>query len=235
MLRTVQDSYAVDTRVRLVIVEEDPLLRAGVNSIMKLSSRIEVVGDASSIRQVLANVPEIRPDVLVVGSGSLRNQLNITIPHSSGERHELSLVAVLDPADQGSLRNALMSSVRGFVDRNSCDNDLINGVLEAYSGRTYVSSAIAEAIIGWILMRIEREPVSGVDVERLLTRRELEILGALGKGLTNTAIARQLCISEATVRSHTYHILTKLNLRTRTEAVLIGHAYPILQGRQQES
>lgn len=213
--------------VRLMVVDEDPILRAGIRSIMRPYSEIEVVGDFDSMLHAAARAPWARPSVVLVGTRHLDDQFDDTLQHLAGFLPDRvrAVLTVMDAHDQVALRSAVMHSVRGFVDRNTCHEDLGQAVLDVHDGRTYLSSSIAETLVGWVATWIDREQIPLTEIDRTLTERELEILAALGDGITNTAIARRLHIQEATVRSHVYHILGKLNLRTRTEAVLAGYSY----------
>lgn len=213
--------------IRLMVVDEDPILRAGIRSIMHPYPEIEVVGDFDSMRRAAARAPQARPNVLLVGPRHLDDQFDDTLQHLVGFRPDRgpAVLTVVHAHDQVALRSAVMRSVRGFVDRNTSHEDLGQAVLDVHNGRTYLSSSIAETLVGWVATWIDREQIPLTEIERTLTERELEILAALGDGITNTAIARRLHVREATVRSHVYHILSKLNLRTRTEAVLAGYSY----------
>jgi DNA-binding NarL/FixJ family response regulator len=208
--------------VRLAIIDRDPLLRNGIRSMMEAHPRIMVTGDFDSVRG--AGLSSARPEVLLVGADLLDDQLPGAIRQVRHDRPP-AVVTVMEPGDQWVMRSAVMCSVRGFVDRNTSHEDLSVAVQEVHKGHTFLSSAIAEKLIGWMTTRIRSAPISVAEVEQALTERELEVLRALGDGITNTMIARRLDIQEGTVRSHTYRILTKLNLRTRTEAVLVGHTY----------
>jgi DNA-binding NarL/FixJ family response regulator len=216
-----------NANVRLMVVDKDPILRAGIRSIMRPYSEIEVVGDFDSMRHAAARAPWVRPNVLLVGPRHLDDQFDDTLQHLVSFRPDRvrAVLTVVHAHDQVALSSAIMRSVRGFVDRNTCHEDLGQAVLDVHDGRTYLSSSIAETLVGWVATWIDREQIPLTEIDRTLTQRELEILAALGDGITNTAIARRLHIQEATVRSHVYHILSKLNLRTRTEAVLAGYSY----------
>jgi DNA-binding NarL/FixJ family response regulator len=210
-----------------MVVDEDPILRAGIRSIVHPYPEIEVVGDFDSLREVVARAPQARPNVLLVGPRHLDDQLDGALRHLVSFRPDRvrAVLTVLYAHDQVALRSAVMRSVRGFVDRNTSHEDLGKAVLDVHEGRTSLSTSIAETLVGWVATWIDREQIPLTEIERMLTERELSILAALGDGITNTAIARRLHIQEATVRSHVYHILGKLNLRTRTEAVLAGYSY----------
>jgi DNA-binding NarL/FixJ family response regulator len=217
----------VGGQVRVVVLERDPLLRAGIRSIMQAQPRIQVVGAFESSRHAAAGIPATPPSVVLAAAECLDEGYRTAMDHLArgGQRREPGLVAMLSAADDATLWQALGCSARGYVDRGTADVDLNRAVLEVHGGGTYLSSSIADSLVRWAAARIGHEPVSRAEVERALTRRELEIFVALGDGITNTAIARRLHIQETTVRSHIYHILVKLRLRTRTEAVLAGHGY----------
>ncbi|WP_327367122.1 response regulator transcription factor [Streptomyces sp. NBC_01217] len=212
--------------IRLAIMEEDPLIRAGVSSIVRSHTGIEVVDDVDlSWRAMTA--PRADVDVLLVGGELLSDAFIQALAQGNCDRPdaEVGLVAVLQANDTATLRSAVMSSARGFVDRGTSHKDIGPAVREVYEGRTYLSSSIAATLVSWAARWAHREQLPVPKIEAALTERELQILEALGDGMTNTAIARRLNIQEATVRSHTYHILNKLNLSTRTEAALAGHSY----------
>lgn len=211
---------------RVVTVERDPLLRAGIRAILDAQDEIQVVGEYDGVpRESLTDRPV---DVLLLGSEHLSPTLKSLVPRMA-ERwpgHDLAVVAIVRPGDHESLRAALRYVAQCYVDRDACHRDLVDAVRAAHAARTYLSSSIATIVVEW-MARAGREPVPSTRVEHELTEREIEIFVALGDGMSNTAIARRLRIKEATVRSHIYHILEKLDLRTRTEAVLAGHGYTV--------
>ncbi|MGW3107981.1 LuxR C-terminal-related transcriptional regulator [Streptomyces sp. NPDC001100] len=216
---------ATDRPVHLVVLDEDPILRAGIRAILDSFSRIEITADFASVRQAFAQPLRARPDVLLIGADCLQDRSGASLTEQFLPGASPALVILMQPDDAVTLRRAVKYAVRGFVDRNTSQRDLGTAVLEAHEGRTYLSASIAEVLVGWTADGLRREHLSLPQVEDVLTERELEVLEALGHGVTNTVIAHRLHVQEATVRSHVYHILTKLNLRTRTEAVLLGHSY----------
>jgi len=216
----------VTPTVRLAIVDPDALLRVGLRSILEPDPWIDIIGDFESVRQLCSSAPAAQPDVLVMSAQRLDDQFNAVLSTltRSDNRGAVAIVSIMQP-DPATLRRTLRPAVRGFVDRNTSHRDLREAVMEVIDGHIYLSPTIAEVLVGWMAERVSQEPVPVGEIERQLTDRELQVLQAMGDGITNTAIARRFRIQEATVRSHIYHILSKLNLRTRTEAVLAGHYY----------
>jgi DNA-binding NarL/FixJ family response regulator len=214
--------------VRVAVLEQDPLLRAGLGSVLGADPAITVVTGPGTGRGDAGIPPSPRPDLLVVGGVWLRE--GCPAPRDPARTQHpwygLPMVVVLDAGDWTTLRYAVTTkSVRGFVDRNTSHEDLAPAVRDAGAGRTFLSSSVARSVVEWMATRMDHEPASFPQVETVLTGREMEIFEAMGHGITNNVIARRLGIQEATVRSHVYRILTKLNLRTRTEAALAAYKY----------
>ncbi|MER6346066.1 LuxR C-terminal-related transcriptional regulator [Streptomyces sp. NPDC001595] len=219
----VAEAHPASDLVRTVIIHDDPLQRAGIRSLAQASSVIDVVGDYGSVHAFTGGVR--RPDVLLVGARQLPDRPEAVVPAAgrTGEGRSPAVVVVMRPDDTRALRSAVMQTVHGYVDPCTGEQDIGVAVLAASRGRTFLSSSIAEVLVGWAASRLTRQRVSPSEALEELTAREREVLVALGEGITNAQIARRLYIQEATVRSHVYHILTKLGLGTRTEAVLLGH------------
>lgn len=220
------DTPRADAPVRLIVLDHDPLVRAGLQSVLQSNPRIDIVAECESLGQVPGASLSSRPEVMVTSAHQLGQRFRAAYRQSPVLReHPPALVTVMASDDAAALYDAVRCDVRGFVDRAASHQDLAPAVLVARAGGTYLSPTIAAAVIRWVSSRIEQERMPSTQVEQTLTDRELEVLKALGEGVTNIAIARRLRISEATVRSHTYHILAKLGLTTRTEAALIGQSY----------
>jgi DNA-binding NarL/FixJ family response regulator len=226
MTATALDLSPTQVAVRLAILDRDPLVRAGLRSLLQTDPRSVVVGDFDSVLQVGGPAMRSCPDVLIVGADQLGERFRIDYNQSPVMRERLPpLISVMVADDSGALHAAITCTVRGYVDRATVQDDLTQAIAVVRSGRTYLSPTIAATVIELIASRMRQERLPSPEIKRVLTQRELQVLIALGKGMTNTAIAHQLRISGATVRSHTYHILSKLGLATRTEAVLVGHTY----------
>ncbi len=219
----VAEAEPASNLVRTVIIHDDPLQRAGIRSLAQASSFIDVVGAYGSVHAFTGGVR--RPDVLLVGASQLPDRPEPIAPaagRTEGARTP-AVVVVMRPDDTRALRSAVLQTVHGYVDPSTGEHDIGAAVLAASRDRTFLSSSIAEVLVGLAASRLARQRVSPSEVLEELTVREREVLVALGEGITNGQIARRFYIQEATVRSHIYHILTKLGLGTRTEAVLLGH------------
>lgn len=220
------DVTSMHAPVRLAILDRDPLVRAGLRSLLQADPHSVVVGDCETLLQVGGPGLQSRPDVLVVGADQLGDRFKIDYTRSPVLRERLPpLIAVMRADDANALQAAMLCTVRGYVDRATVQDDLTQAIAVVRAGKTYLSPTVAATMIDWVAARMRQERLPSPQIERTLTERELEVLVALGEGNTNTVIARRLRISDATVRSHTYHILSKLGLATRTEAVLVGHTY----------
>lgn len=220
----VLEANAATDAVRAAIIHDDPLQRAGIRSLVESTAAVHVIGDYPSVRACAGVTPA--PDILLMGARQLRDRPQ-PIPPAPGraEQARIPVVVLMRPDDTATLRTAVLQTVQGYVDPDTCDKDIEDAVVAVARGGTYLSSSIAEILVGWAASKMTSQKYSPAEAAKVLTVRECEVLTALGEGITNAQIARRLYIQEATVRSHVYHILSKLDLRTRTEAVLLGNSY----------
>ncbi len=199
--------------VRVLICAAEPLVRAGLRASLS-GPDIEVFGEADDWDQVPARLRTDADVVLLEAAGR-----DVTaLAGRAGPR----LVVMVDAADRDSFLALVRSGVRGFVSSRTAPADVADAVRSVGRDVAYLSPELALHLLQWLCDRLSRQTVNAELPVGRLSRREWEVLRMLGSGRSNSEISRNLRIRETTVRSHVYHILTKLNLRTRTEAVLYG-------------
>jgi DNA-binding NarL/FixJ family response regulator len=209
---------------RVLVAEPEPLARAGVRAIINATEGARVVSEVSDAGSVVAGAS--RPDVnaVVLGStmtgslhtGELRQMVRNC--HDGGR----PVILLLGPGDRETLTEGVRAGVRGLVSRLTAAEDLAESLHATARESAFVSSALMLPLLDWVSDLAPRAPASGSMDMSALSAREREVLELLGQGRSNTQIARRLAIKEATVRSHVYHIVTKLGLRTRAEAIVAG-------------
>lgn len=197
--------------IRVLIVDDHPIVRHGLNTFLGLDPEIEVVGEATDGEQAIRLVEALRPDVVV---------MDLLMPGMDGiqatamihNQHPETRVIVLTSANQDALvLQAMAAGAAGYLPKDTEIHELRPAIHSIGSGQTYISPTLAGRVISQL---------GGVAKSSLLTGRETEILQLLAKGATNREIATALQISIPTVKTHVSTILSKLGVTSRTQAAL---------------
>jgi DNA-binding NarL/FixJ family response regulator len=204
-----------DQAPRCLIVDDHPVVRAGVRAVLERAWSGASVADAASIEEADAALQGQAPDVVVVDPwraggdiAALVDQLHSAVPAP----------VVIFTSDGGArlLSDALKAGVKGYVRKDSPSEDLIRAIEAARAGEFYVDPGLSSTIV------LD-------DGERTLSARQEEILQMLADGMQTDAVADKLGLSTETVRTHTKRILAKLEASTRTQAVAIGIRHGLIE------
>lgn len=215
--------------MRILVVDDQRLMREGLATILNLEPGMEVVGTAVDGRDAYAKVTELRPDVVL---------MDIRMPGMDGvEGAELILkhfpetkVLILTTFDDAELiLQVLEKGVHGYLLKDMPSEAIVSAIQTVYNGGTVLQPDITAMLLKE-LKKIPAAPSmqpkilnSGDDeLPGSLTEREKEILALLGQGLNNKEIADQLFISEGTVKNHVSSLMAKLGLRDRTQAAVFS-------------
>ncbi|MFC9690591.1 response regulator [Kribbella sp. NPDC056951] len=202
--------------VRVVVADDQRVVRDGLVTLLKLLPGIDVVAAASDGAEAVQLVAEHNPDVLLV---------DLRMPNVDGveatrqvraEYPRTEVVVLTTYSDDDSVLSALRAGARGFLTKDA-DAEAIGRALEAAAA----GQSILDADVQRRLIEGATEAPKPVDTG--LTPRELDVLRLIAEGLSNTEIARHLVVSEATVKTHINHLFAKANLRDRAQAV--AYAY----------
>ncbi|WP_067182601.1 response regulator [Microtetraspora niveoalba] len=215
--------------IRLVIADDQAMIRAGLRLVVETAPGIEVVGEAADGREVLGMARLLRPDVLL---------MDIAMPGLDGlsaarrllqdpEPPKIIMLTTFNTDD--NLHAALRARVHGFVLKSSPAEQLIEAVRAAAAGGAIIDPAVAPRVIDSFAAQPRPAPAPELAT---LTSRELEVLRLLADGMSNPEIAQELRIGEATVRTHVAHILHKLRLRDRVHAVVFAYEAGIVRPGQ---
>jgi DNA-binding NarL/FixJ family response regulator len=208
-------------RVRVLLVDDDDLMRAGLRAVLSSDDGIEVAGEAGDGGEALAFVRTTGPHVVL---------MDIRMPGVDGisatrellaESPEVKVLVLTTFEDDEYIFDALSAGASGFLLKRTQPEDLIDAIHTVADGDSLLSPSVTRRVID----RMATQPVAGLSGARLedLTPREREVLELIGRGLSNREIADEFVIEESTVKTHVKRILTKLGLRDRVQAVILAY------------
>ena len=222
---------AARARIRLVIVDDHGMVRRGMRDFLELHDDLEVVGEAADGEAAIEVVDATRPDVVIMdllmpGIDGIEATRRIKAAHP-----DIEVVALTSFIEEDRIVGAIEAGAAGFLLKDAEADDLAAAIRAAAAGEVHLDPAVAGIVAKRLRMGTGRGPSGGriaaggdTPGDRLdrLTARELDVLGAVARGLSNRAIADELGITERTARTHVSNILAKLGLASRTQAALLA-------------
>jgi len=215
--------------IRVVIVDDQAMVRAGFRMILEAEPDIEVAGEAEDGVVAVSVVSTLKPDVAL---------MDIQMPTMDGleaTRHIMAIqkeivtrVLILTTFEREDyIFEALRSGASGFILKNASPEDLVAAIRIVAKGDALLAPSVTRRIIA----EFAKQPIHKDYDDEIghLTEREIQVLRLLAKGKTNDEIANELIIGEATVKTHVSNLLTKLNLRDRVQAVVFAYESGIVQ------
>lgn len=204
----------------VLVVASDLIVRAGLESILHTSSDLSVYGGiASDADTIAALVASVSPDVVLIELGLQDDEPVSEKLVALGSLEGVAIVILADAPPGDWTTEALRLGVRAVLPRSATAEEILQTVVAAAAGLVVLHPDVVDALLP-VLPSATRVDVA--ELVQALTGREIEVLSMLAQGLGNKAIARRLSISEHTVKFHVSSIFTKLNARSRTEAVTLG-------------
>jgi DNA-binding NarL/FixJ family response regulator len=206
--------------IRVLVADDQSMVRAGFRMLLSGEEDIEVVAEASNGLEAVAQAARFHPTVVL---------MDIRMPQLDGLEATRRILAtdnsarilILTTFDLDEyVYEALRSGASGFVLKDDPPEQLLAAIRVVASGEALLSPAITKRVIKQFTRMPRPEPPRQLDE---LTERELEVFRLIARGLSNAEIGRELYISDTTVKTHITHILIKLNLRDRVQAVVLAH------------
>lgn len=206
--------------MKVVVADDQAAVRDGLVTILELMDGIEVVGAAANGAEAIELADLWSPDVVLMDLRMPRVD-GVEATRQIRERHAGTQVVVLTTyADDDSVLAALAAGAIGYLTKNASRDDIRRAVESAAAGHAHLDPAAHTAVLGAARARLTRPDLPGD-----LTRRELEVLRFIAEGLSNKEIARELVLTEATVKTHVNRIFAKTKSRDRAQAVAFAHRH----------
>lgn len=204
--------------IRVMLVDDQTLVRQGVRSLLDLADDIEVVEEAADGQAAINLVPDTQPDVLLLDM-RMPGKNGLDVLRELGARNALPPTIILTTFDDDELvLEGLRAGARGYLLKDVTLEELLNAVRTVAEGKTLVRVGITERLMqGLGKMQTEFDSLEQPDP---LTDRETEILRLMAGGYSNKEIAAALNVAEGTVKNHVSSVLSKMGVRDRTRAVL---------------
>lgn len=205
-------------KLRVLIADDHGVVRKGLRLLLQQYPEIEVVGEAANGREVVQQASELNPNVIL---------MDVAMPLLNGieaaeqirkANDQIGVIMLTMHADEGYLLRALNAGVRGYLLKESAEEDLFRAVRAVSQGKPFFSPAITQTLLEDYMRVLKQEGLS--DTFELLTTREKEVLQLLAEGKTNKEAAYILNLSVYTVESHRTNLMQKLNLHNTAEIVL---------------
>jgi DNA-binding NarL/FixJ family response regulator len=207
--------------IRVLIADDQSLVRAGFRMVLENHPDIEVVGEASNGHEAIHSAGRLKPDVVL---------MDIRMPELDGigatqeitARHEARVLVLTTYDLDEYVYDALQAGASGFLLKDTPPEQLADGIRAVAGGEALLAPTVTRRLIEEFA-RIARTRSARPSALDELTPRELEVLRLLARGLSNGEIAAELVVSETTVKTHVTHVLGKLGLRDRVQAVVLAY------------
>jgi DNA-binding NarL/FixJ family response regulator/class 3 adenylate cyclase len=219
-----------DGAVRVMIVDDQALVRAGFRMILEAEADMEVVGEAADGGEAVTEWQRLQPDVVLMDVRMPEmDGIEATRRLLAGEGAETKVVMLTTFDMDEYVYDALRAGASGFLLKDVPPEQLVEGIRAVASGDALLAPSVTRRVIEEF---VRRPPASARTLPAKLedlTARELEVLKLLARGLSNAEIAKELFVSETTVKTHVAHVLMKLDLRDRVQAVVLAYESGLIQ------
>ena len=212
-------------KLRLLIADDQPLMRAGFRVVLEATGEMEVVAEAGDGLEAVATAREMRPDVVLMDIRMPNLDGIEAIKRMPGRR---VLVLTTFPMDE-YIVEALRAGASGFITKDVPAEELVRAVRVVAAGDALLTPEVTRQLLDRVARRLPAPVPTGPEVLAELTEREREVLELLARGMSNSEIAEALVVGEATVKTHVARILRKLDVRDRVQAVVFAYESGLVQ------
>ncbi|HET9516160.1 MAG TPA: response regulator transcription factor [Actinoplanes sp.] len=212
-----------DRPVRVLLADEQPMLRSGLRAVLAGHDDLDVVGEAGDGAEAVQRARQLLPDVVLMDARMPRLD-GVAATKAIVESRLPVGVLILAGADlDDELLRALRAGASGFLAKDVAAAELVSAIRAVAAGGAVVTPRVLKRLLEWFAVTLPELTAAAPSPLDALTEREREVLVQLAKGRSNAETAQVLTISEATVKTHVGHVLTKIGLRDRAQAVVFAY------------
>ncbi len=206
--------------IKLVIADDQQVVRHGLSSLLAFQKDLQVVGEAAHGEEACAMVRDFQPDVVL---------MDIRMPVLDGiaatrrilaENADVKVIVLTTFDEDDLIFKALEAGASGYLLKDTPSEKIASAVRSVFDGNTLLGPTVSKKVAGQLSRARKQEGT--LDLQKLLTERELEVLSLIGLGRNNKEIAQSLSITEGTVKNHVTHIFMQIGARDRIQAALIA-------------
>jgi len=229
MPSTASTEKGTDERLRVLIVDDHALFRRGLQMVLRQAEDIDVVGEAGDGHEAVDKAQELMPDVVLMdvrmpGQSGIKatEQIKDLLPHA-----KILMLTISD--EEADLYDAIKAGASGYLLKEISIDEVADAVRSVSSGQSRISPSMASKLLTEFAAMSKRADERQQLPAPRLTEREMEVLKLVAQGMNNRDIAKELFISENTVKNHIRNILEKLHLHSRMEAVVYAVREKLLE------
>jgi DNA-binding NarL/FixJ family response regulator len=217
--------------IRVLIADDQPLLRTGFRMILEAEPDLEVVGEAADGVEAVERARFLRPDVVLMDIRMPNlDGVEATRRLTSGQLPRAPRVLILTTFNLDEyVFEALRAGASGFLLKDVPPDELVAGIRVVAAGDALLAPAVTRRLLDRIATRLPTTEPATTAALQSLTEREREVLKLLARGLSNAEIAKEFVVSETTVKTHVAHVLQKLGVRDRVQAVVLAYETGVVQ------
>ncbi|MDQ7028849.1 MAG: response regulator transcription factor [Ardenticatenia bacterium] len=214
--------------IRVLLVDDHPLIRAGVYSVLEEEGDIEIVGEANSTVGLEAKCAQLQPDVVLLDLRIPGPPPAEVIERLQAHHPDVHIIVLTAYDEEAYIRLAVGARISGYILKDEMPDSIVKAIRTVMEGGVWYSRAIANK-----LSRLIRQPHRLP--EPVLTPREKEVLRLIAQGYSNTEIAEALNLAYQTVRNYISRIYSKLGVHSRSEVIMLARQYEETHGQQEHN
>ena len=213
--------------VRVLLTDDQRVVREGLALVLGLVPDVELVGVASDGVEALSLVPDVRPEVVLMDLRMPRMDGVEATRRIRDQHPEVQVIVLTTYADDASVFAALRAGARGYLTKDAGADEIAGAIARVAAGQAMLDASVQARLLDHLDDPPSENPAA--DLGDLLTPREIEVLTLIARGFSNAEIADRLVVSEATVKTHVNRLFAKTGVRDRAQAVAFAYRHRLVQ------